>query len=318
MNSVFWKGTRPILTLLLVLLVLVGCKKEDDTVATPQTITDRVIEDTQFGLLRSAVAYADMGDLLKGGNLTLFAPNDAAFQAAGFPTPAAITALSKDQVRAILLYHVLEGPVSASAVPTGLNAVSTANKGVAYLTRASDGKVFVNNAQVIQADIKVANGYVHSIDRLLTPSTGSLLTTIRANPNLTLLTAAVNRVATANPTLLATLSNESSTNLVTIFAPNDAAFRAAGYTDVAAISSANVQTLTNVLLYHVVSGITFSNQLQTGTLPTLLNGNRLTITSTTNLLTIKGNKNGTAATIKQGNIPANSGVIHVIDQVLLP
>ncbi|SOD91897.1 fasciclin domain-containing protein [Spirosoma fluviale] len=318
MNPVFLKGTRSISVLFLVLMVLTGCTKSDDTVATPQTITDRILEDTQFSILRAAVTYAEMGDLLKGGNLTLFAPNDAAFQAAGYSSPTAIASLSKEQVRALLLYHVLQGPVSASEIPGGLNPVATADKGVAYINKVSDGRVFINNAQVIQSDIKVANGYIHSIDRVLTPSAGSLLTAIRSNPNLTLLTAAVNRVAGSNPTLLATLSNDASTNLVTVFAPNDAAFRSAGYTDLAAINAANLQTLTNVLLYHVVSGATFSNQLQTGTLNTLLSGNRLTIMSTANLLTIKGNKNATAATIKQGNIPANSGVIHIIDQLLLP
>lgn len=318
MNAVFLTGTRQIYAFFLVLMVLTGCTKNDDTVATPQTITDRILEDNQFTVLRAAVVYAEMGDLLKGGNLTLFAPNDAAFQAAGFGSPTAIASLSKSQVRALLLYHVLEGPVSASAIPAGLNPVATADKGVAYVNKTSDGRVFINNAQVIQTNISVANGYIHSIDRVLTPSVGNLLTAIRSNPDLTLLTAAINRVGAANPTLLATLSNNASTNLVTLFAPNDAAFRSAGFTDAVAINAANLQTLTNVLLYHVVSGVTFSNQLQTGTLNTLLSGNRLTITSTANLLTIKGNRNATAATIKQGNIPGSSGVIHIIDQVLLP
>ncbi|MCX6219338.1 fasciclin domain-containing protein [Spirosoma sp.] len=318
MNALFLKGTRLMSVLFLVLTVLTGCTKSDDTVATPQTITDRILEDSQFSILRAAVTYAEVGDLLKGGNLTLFAPNDAAFQAAGYGSPTSIVTLSKEQVRTLLLYHVLEGPVPASAIPGGLNPVTTADKGIAYINKASDGRVFVNNAQVIQADIQVANGYIHSIDRVLTPSVGNLLTAIQTNPNLTLLTAAVNRVAASNPTLLATLSNDASTNLVTIFAPNDAAFRSAGYTDLAAINAVNLQTLTNLLLYHVMSGVIFSNQFQTGTFNTLLSGNRLTILSTANLLTIKGNKNTTTATVKQGNIPATNGVIHIIDQVLLP
>ncbi|GAB3729263.1 fasciclin domain-containing protein [Spirosoma lituiforme] len=318
MNAAFLIRTRQIAMIALLFTVLSGCKKGDDTVATPQTITDRLIEDSQFSFLRAAMIYAEVGDVLKGGNLTLFAPNDAAFQASGFATPGAITAYSKEQMRAILLYHVLGGPVSAATIPSGQSPIATVGKSIAYLNSTSDGKIFVNNAQIIQADIAVANGYIHSIDRVLTPPSGNLLTTIQTNPNLTFLVAAIQRIGTSNPTLLTTLNSESTANAVTVFAPNDAAFKSAGYRDLAAINSANVQTLTNTLLYHVVSGALFANQLQSGSLNTFLNGNRLTVTATANQLTIKGNRNSTAATIKQGDQPTTNGIIHVIDQVLLP
>ncbi|GAB2525290.1 fasciclin domain-containing protein [Spirosoma aerophilum] len=311
-------STRRVSVFVLLVMVLLGCQKNDDTVATPPTVIDRVIEDTQFSLLRVAATYAEVNDALKGANLTLFAPNDAAFQAYGLGSPAAITALPKEQVKALVMYHVLYGSVAASAIPSGQNPVATASKGIAFLNKSSDGKIFINNAQVIQADLAVANGYIHSIDRVLTPTAGNLLTTIQNNPNLTFLTAAAQRVGASNPTLLATLNNETSTTLVTVFAPTNAAFQAAGFKDLAAVNAANVQTLTNVLLYHVVSGVAFSNQLQTGTVNTLLSGNRLTVTSTANQLTIKGNKNTTAAMIKPADIPATNGVVHIIDQVLQP
>ncbi len=318
MNPIHLIGIRQIALFALLMLALMNCTKTDDAVATPQTVTDRILEDSQFSLLAAAVAYAEAGDALKGGNLTLFAPNNTAFQAAGLSTPAAITGFSKEQVRAILMYHVLYSSVSASTIPAGLNAVETASRNVAFVNKRSDGSVFINNAQVIQADIAVANGYIHTIDRLLTPSSGTLLTLIRNNPNLTFLSAAVNRIAATNPTLAATLTNESSTNLVTVFAPTDAAFQSAGYKDLAAVNAANLQTLTNTLLYHVVSGVTFSNQFQTGSVNTLLNNNRLTVTATANQLTVKGNRNSMAATIKQADLPAANGVIHTIDQVLQP
>lgn len=317
-NSAFLIGPRRIGLIALLFTVLLSCKNGDDTVATPQTIPDRIIEDNQFSFLRTAMTYAEVGDVFKGGNLTLFAPNDAAFQASGITTPAAITAYSKEQMRAILLYHVLGGSVAAATIPSGQSPVVTVGKGIAYLNKTSDGKIFVNNAQIIQSDIAVANGYIHSIDRVLLPPSGNLLTTIQNNPNLTFLTAAIQRIGTSNPTLLTTLSNESTSNAVTVFAPNDAAFKSAGYRDVAAIGSANVQTLTNTLLYHVVSGALFANQLQSGNLTTFLNGNRLTVTSTANQITIKGNRNSTGATIKQGDQPTTNGIIHIIDQVLLP
>ena len=306
------------LAVLVLLFVSVGCEQQEEAVAIPQTLTDRILEDSQFGLFRIAMAHAGISDALKAGNVTLFAPTDAAFQAAGLSTEAAIRALPPQQVRSTLLYHLLYGRVPVATIPAGANAVETAN-GVAFLNKTADGTVYVNNAKLLQTDIVVANGYLHTIDRLLTPSAGNLLEAIQGNPNLTFLSAAIRRVATSNPTLVATLENEASASGVTVFAPSDAAFKADKvYNTINAIESASVQALTNALLYHVVAGVSFSNQFQTGSMNTLLSGNKLITIVTANQLMVKGNKNLTAATVKPADMPATNGVIHVIDQVLQP
>lgn len=301
------------------LVIAVGCQKREEAVATPQTITDRILEDSQFNLFRSAVAYAGVGDALKAGNMTLFAPNDAAFQASGISSFAAILAMPQDQVRSLVLYHLLYGRASATAIPAGLNSVQMASQSTAFINKTNDGSIYVNNAKLTQTDIVVANGYIHVVDRLLNPATGNLLTTVQNNPNLTFLSAALKRISASNPSVLSALNATSVNNAVTVFAPSDAAFRAdKTYNSLSAIETANVQTLTNTLLYHVVSGVLFSNQLQSGSLTTLLSGNKVTVTTTTNQITLKGNKNATAATIKQADLPTTNGVIHIIDQVLLP
>ncbi len=106
---------------------------------------------------------------------------------------------------------------------------------------------------------------------------------------------------------------------MTLFAPNDAAFKAdSRYNTLAAIQSADPQTLANTLLYHVISGVIFSNQLQTGNITTLLNGNRLAVTVSTNLISVRGNKNTTAGVIRTPDLVTNNGVIQVIDQILQP
>lgn len=308
------------LTLLALLSVaLLNCRDTTDTDAAPKTIPDQILEDPQFSLLRTAVLYAEVGDALKGANLTLFAPTDAAFQASGLGSEAAIRAVSKEQMRNTLLYHVLYSPVSTTAFPAGQNSVETVGKGVAFLNRSSDGTIFVNNARVTQADRVAANGYIHTIDRVLTPPGSTLLTIIQNNPDLTFLSAAIKRIGTTNPTLLTTLNSGASASRVTVFAPNDAAFRASGqYSTLAAVNAASPQTLANVLTYHVTSGILFSNQLQTGTLATLSANNRLTLTVTAAQTTVKGAKNTTVAIIRTPNLVAPNGVIHVVDQVLLP
>ena len=296
-----------------------SCQKRDDAVALPQTITDRILEDSQFSLFSVAMVHGRVADALKDGNLTVFAPTDAAFQASGLGSEAAILALSPEETARFVMAHVLYGRVSAAGIPAGFNPVETAGKSVVYVNKSTDGTVYVNSARVTQTDIGTANGYLHTIDRVLNPTVGNLLATIQANPNLTFLTAAIKRVAVSNPTLLATLTNASSSNLVTVFAPSDAAFKADKvYNSLTAIETANVQTLANTLLYHVLPGLTFSNQFQTKSLNTLLNGSALTVLVTPTLITVKGNKNLTSAAVKQPDLTATNGVIHLIDQVLLP
>jgi uncharacterized surface protein with fasciclin (FAS1) repeats len=307
-----------VIVLGVMLVTAFACQKNDDTKATPKTITDQILEDNQFSILRAAITYAGVGDALKGANLTFFAPNDAAFQASGL-TESAIRALSKDQVKDIVLYHALYTPVSSSAVPSGINSVQTATSGVAFINKTNTGTIYVNQARVTQADLPTANGVIHIIDRVLMPSAGTMLAAIQNNPNLTFLAAAVKRIGSSSPTLLAALSNTSSANPVTVFAPNDAAFKADGrYTSISSIEVASPQTLASLLSYHIVSGVLFSNQLQTGSINTLLSGSRVTIAALNNTATVKGNRNAAPATIKTPDVVTVNGVIHIIDQVLQP
>lgn len=315
--SFLWLPGR--VSVLVMLLIALSCTKKDNRVASPATIPDRLLEDSEFSLLRVAITHGAVSDALKDGNLTLFAPTDSAFLALGLGSLGAIVAMPKEQVRAMVLYHALYGSVASARIPSGLNAVETVSKSVAYVNKTSDGTIYINNAKLTQPELVVANGYIHKINRLLFPPSGNLLAAIQGNPNLTFLSAAIKRVGTSNPTLLATLSNAASNNPVTIFAPNDEAFRAdSRYKTIAAIESADQQTLANILLYHVTSGVLFSNQLQLGAVSSLLSGNRFTITVTSGQTTIKGNRNSSAATLKQTDLLTNNGVIHIIDKVLQP
>lgn len=306
-------------TAFVALATLFGCQNNDDTVAVPKTITDQILEDSQFSLLRAAMKHAGVDDALKGANLTLFAPTDSAFRASGLGSAASITALPKEQVRRLLLYHVLYSSVAALAVPSGLNSVETASGGVAFLNKSGTSTIFINNARVTQIDLPAANGFIHVINRVLTPSVGTVSATIQANPNLTLLSAAIQRISQSSPTSLTALSSASSANPITIFAPNDAAFQADGrFTTVSAIETANVQTLTNVLSLHIASGVVFSNELQTGTINSLLGNNKLNVVVKTDETTVRGGRNTPTAVIQTPDLPATNGVIHIIDQVLRP
>jgi len=132
--------------------------------------------------------------------------------------------------------------------------------------------------------------------------------------NLSLLVAAVNRAASGNPAVLTALTGPGP---LTVFAPTNAAFAAAGFANEAAINAAAPATLANILLYHVVPARAFSTNLTNGDVTTAQTG-RLTIAVSGTGVTVKGARNATAANVNPANVVATNAVIHVVDQVLLP
>ena len=72
-----------------------------------KSITDIVVDNPNFSLLKAAVVRAGLAGALATGNLTVFDPTDAAFQAAGFADANAINSVNVDALRRILLYHVI-------------------------------------------------------------------------------------------------------------------------------------------------------------------------------------------------------------------
>jgi uncharacterized surface protein with fasciclin (FAS1) repeats len=318
--------TRFLLPVVVFVALMLGCKKTEDPVdAQPKTLSDVLTETASFSLLRAAVTQAGMADALKGAQLTLFAPTDDAFKAAGFATPESLKNLSIEQLKAILRYHLVSGLLTTKtpdlASATNIAVQSSSNR-LLYLTNNANG-LFVNGNRVLQADREVANGFLHTIGKVMLPPAADAAATLRGRTDLALLNAAVSRAAVANPELLRILSGTpTNPNLrqVTIFAPTDAAFVAAGYRTAADINAAQPATIANLLTYHVVSGLTFSNQLQAGQLTTLntSTSNRLTVALANNVPNIRGNRNTSPAQVKEADVVGGNAVIHVIDQVLQP
>ncbi|MEO7120871.1 MAG: fasciclin domain-containing protein, partial [Ginsengibacter sp.] len=248
-------------------------------------------------------------------NLTLFAPTNEAFMAAGFKSVSDLAAVPDTTLKAILLYHVLGSKVEAAQVPQASNTpVATLNGQSLYATRTADNKVFVNGVSVIKANIECTNGVIHDINRVLMPATGTIVATAIANPNLSLLVAAVLRASQGNTNVATVLS---SAGPFTVFAPTNQAFINAGFADANAINAADPNTLTTILTYHVIAGRIFSSDLTDGEMPTTVNGEKLTI-SLMNGAMVQGKSNATGSNIVMPNIVTTNGVVHVIDQVLLP
>jgi uncharacterized surface protein with fasciclin (FAS1) repeats len=269
----------------------------------------------QFNFLKYALTQTKlMSVLAQDGDYTLFAPSDEAFREAGFNSYEDIRKAPVELLKAILTYHVLDAEVTASQVPAGPNAAITMLSGQkAYVTSNTSG-VFINGVSVVSADIMALNGVIHVIDRILMPPVGNIVETAVANPNFSYLVAAVFRASQGSVNVAGVLS---SAGPFTVFAPTNAAFIAAGFPTTASIMAADPATLTAILTYHVIGARVFSSDLVDGAMPTMLSGGTTTIDLDAGAR-IKGTSNTTYSNITQTDIVATNGVIHVIDQVLLP
>ena len=121
----------------------------------------------QFKTLVALVKKAGLVGALSGkAPLTVFAPTDAAF--AKVPK-ATLAALGKDKakLKAVLLYHVVKGKVTAAQV-VKLTSAKTL-QGDALAISVKGGKVFVGGAQVVTPDVMASNGVIHVINKVLIP-----------------------------------------------------------------------------------------------------------------------------------------------------
>ena len=123
-----------------------------------------------FNTLLAAATAADLVDALKSdGPLTVFAPTDEAF--AKLPEGTVETLLkpeNKEKLQAVLLYHVVEGKVTAEEVVKLTSAKTLEGDSIDISVKM--GKVYVDNAQVIAADVEASNGVIHVIDAVILPS----------------------------------------------------------------------------------------------------------------------------------------------------
>jgi uncharacterized surface protein with fasciclin (FAS1) repeats len=312
----FSKLLRVFVGAVLILSLFAACKKDHNPTPTPvdNTITGIVSSNASFSLLKSAVVKAGLASTLSGtGPFTVFAPSDTAFAGSGI-TAATIAALSGDQLKTILLYHTIPAKILAADVPAGPNAkVITAGGDSVFVTKNVHG-VFVNGIPVTQADIMASNGVIHAIARVLMPPVGNLVQAAQADTSLTYLVAAVVRASSGSADLVSIISTGG---IFTIFAPTNDAFRAAGFPTIDAINAADPDQLATILTYHAISGRIFSSDLSEGEQATTVNGESVTI-SLDGGAAVKGSSNSTKSNITATNIVASNGVIHKIDQVLLP
>ncbi|QCK16556.1 fasciclin domain-containing protein [Mangrovivirga cuniculi] len=256
-----------------------------------------------FKTLTVALAKTKLISTVVRANITVFAPTDEAFAKLGLnPTNIGDVPNLKD----ILLYHVIGGKVYSSDLTYGCFPTLSGEEVRVDLTEG----VFINDAQVIKADVKAFNGVFHIIDNVIFPPDKNIVELAMSNPDFSILVDAVTRVG-----LDGALSGEDN---LTVFAPTNAAFLdLLGELGYGSLDEIDDETLTAVLLYHVVGGKICSNELTDEQMVPTLNGDSFTV-DLDNLTLTDVNGRESNLVLPQLNLQATNGVVHVIDRVILP
>lgn len=270
-----------------------------------RSIVDVASSNTDFSTLVAAVQRAGLVETLEGvGPFTVFAPTNQAFSDSGITD---VNAVSVEDLRNILLYHVISGAKLMAADVTAGTAESAASLtlfvGTEGGVKLNGGNAVTGGANVTATDVAADNGVIHVIDRVLLPPD---IATCATYGGLTSLVTAVGAAAALGDGTA--VVDALKTADLTVFAPSNSAFAALG-------TAPEGAALRDVLLYHVVGSRVLSSAIP-GTAPSLLQ-NRWNNPVTLLFNTSSGVKVNDA-TVTLADIKCTNGIVHVIDKVLLP
>ena len=317
------------LILLTAAIIFSACSDDDDnTTPTPDPLniveTAQATEDLSSLVAALQAADGDLVNVLSGGEFTVLAPTNAAFD--NFLADNGFANLSEvptDVLANILLNHVISGTVlsttltDAGAGYTTTNATNEDGDNLSIYFNTTTGVTFNGTSSVAQADVEATNGVVHIVDQVIGLPT--IATFATADPTFETLVAALTRPDLEVPfvTILSTTDPTYGIPLTT-FAPTNEAFGdllvEIGADD---LSQIDVNLLTAVLLTHVVDQANVRAEDLAQDLPVVtLSEETLTVDLTNGAQLV--DPNGRVANIIANNVQAINGVVHVIDKVVLP
>lgn len=298
------KSTAALLLISIVSLMFLSAT----VLAQDSDIVEIAVSDGNFTTLVAALQAAELVETLQGeGPFTVFAPTDEAF--AKLPATLLEDLLrpeNKSVLTSILLYHVASGDVRAADV-VELDSVETLNGASAAVVVDDDG-VKLDGAIVTATDIVATNGVIHVIDTVILPPDAQfkdVVDTAVAAGSFTTLAAALDAAG-----LIDTLKGEGP---FTVFAPTDVAFaKLPEGTVESLLEEENRDQLISILTYHVVPGKVYSGEVVTLSSAPTVNGQPLPIEVDDSGVLV-GN-----VRVIQTDIMATNGVIHVVDEVIIP
>jgi len=348
-NNDRYKFFRQVVYLVLLFLGINGCKKDNQIVKTPDTGSGSTIDfvlNNNFTLNFSyaGLQYAGLTDTLaKPGPYTFLAADNNAFQMEGISIPNAFFYFgSQARVQNIMRYCILNGEIAFKNLPVVQNKpFLTQGGGNVYVTKylnGTDTVITVNGFILSNTDVPASNGLIQVMPQVMNPEVyQKAVNHIHNDTTLTMFAAALQR-SELDVSLL------SDTDEYTLLAPSNTAFYNSsnlginlGISTLDSILTADPVKLAAFLKYHIIKGRYFQGDLYrnmqadpTGIV--MLNGEKVVIGGDPagfHAITFLGSGNNGIpsqiplpvyydGTINYADIPCGNGVVHIINQVLIP
>lgn len=307
---------------LTLLTTIVSCDTDykDET----PSIAGIAVANPNFSTLEGAAVQGGLVGVLSNsnpndpsGHYTVFAPTNDAFARLGLVDAGTLGGLQNTFLTNTLLYHTSNGDLAGTSIKNGGTSASALGVNRRFISRGAD--LYINGSKIILTDVNASNGTVHAIDKVMIATGVNIVESalllkdakVFKAPELTFLVQAV--ISSG----LAPVLSDANNNF-TIYAPTDAAFKAAGFATLEDVKNTPAATLQAVLLNHAIPGGKFTSE-QTVTTAVTAGGGTLTYSPFLNgVFTVKSNGIPTAATMVIPDIQCSNGIVHVIDKVLIP
>lgn len=282
-------------------------------------IVETAVAAGNFTTLVAALQATNLDTTLANADasFTVFAPTDAAFELVGAETIETLLA-NPDVLSSILLQHVVAAEVPSVNAYTlnGMSAETASGAMIPIAINSMTDQLTFGGANIVTKDIYTSNGVIHVIDMVVVADVAipapamSVVDVAASNGSFTTLVAAL------EATGLNSVLDDAEGNF-TVFAPSDAAFALLGDAKITELL-ANPDALADILLYHVISGASVlqdaavTKAQSTDKKVTMANEQMAALYLNDNTLYIN------QSAVSSANVMADNGVIHVIDQVILP
>lgn len=310
--------------------------------ATPgRSIVQIAAGNADFSSLVAALQFAsndgDLVRLLSGtGAFTVFAPSNDAFDALAKELTGSETAKGADLlvpankalVRSVLQYHVLASKVLAAGIKSGVAIEPALGDGSFFKIDLAGGKAVIadgraRSSNIVATDVQANNGVIHIIDKVILPANKSIVDIAAGNTGFSSLVAAL-QFASNDGDLVRLLSGAGT---FTVFAPTNAAFDSLAReltgdhaaTGPQLLVAGNRDLIRSVLQYHVLAARVLVAEVPLGAPidPALAGDATFTISAAAGKVTITDARHRSAG-ITATDLFASNGVVHVIDNVILP
>jgi len=303
---------------IILILVFISCNDDDaGRIIDNDPTTFEIIENSdEHTVLEQALIDADLVEVLNSGVYTIFAPTDDAFSSID------LSGLTSEELNNTLLNHLITGNVTSTDLANtyyktnAVESYSGENNLIDVYVNVDGGIVLNGVSEVEVEDLTARNGTVHSVDAVITLP--NIVNLIEANPKYSNLFIALTQ---ENLLDILALEPNSPPAPLTVFAPDDEGFQnfldeddADGFETIDDILG--FPQLDDVLTYHVLSGVVRENDIEDNDMPSTLQGETIKL-NTIDSLTVT-DQNSRLIEIKTTDITGSNGVLHALENILLP